>query len=330
MTFRWPDSLPRVPDEDWTTNPLEELALKYDTVESHGWYENLEPTLDELVQDLRQGQTLIDYSGGTGILLDRLLRRVPNLQAGALLVDSSPKFLRLALEKLRHDPRVAFRLIRFLKEERRLQLLDEVMPPSLLGQFDVLCSTNAIHLYYDLPETLRSWWRAVAPGARVLVQSGNIANPTAPPDTWVIDATVDHIDAAARQLVRDRAEYASFRPGLDEPTRMVAYDRLRNKFFLPVRPLAHYVDELRRAGFEVARVVTRSIAARVADWNEFLSAYHEGVLGWAGGSPRVDGTSPSADVVALRLRLLAEALERVFDCRPSFQAAWTYITCTRG
>ena len=118
MTFRWPPELPRVLDEEWTRADVDTLALKYDTVERHGWYRNLEPTLDDLAGFLRDGMMLIDYSGGTGILLDRLLHRLPARQAGYLLVDSSPKFLRLALEKLRAEPRTAFRLIHFLRAEK--------------------------------------------------------------------------------------------------------------------------------------------------------------------------------------------------------------------
>jgi SAM-dependent methyltransferase len=329
MSFVWPDGFDRIPGEEWTSADLDTLALKYDTVENHGWYRNLEPTLDELAAYLQGGMTLIDYSGGTGILLDRLLHRLPDAQVGYLLVDSSPKFLRLALEKLGREPRVAFRLIQFLKDRKRLELLEEVLPASILGRVGGIVSTNAVHLYYDLGDTLRSWHGALRPGGRAFVQSGNIANPDAAPGTWIIDSTVDHIDAVARTLVGERPEYARFRPSLDDSARMAKYAALREKFFLPVRPLAYYLGELRGAGFEVEKVAARPIEASVADWYEFLAAYHEGVLGWAGGSRRVDGADPSEETVALRQRLMRAALDRIFDGRPTFQASWTYITCSR-
>jgi SAM-dependent methyltransferase len=328
MTFRWPGELERVLDDEWTRAEVDTLALKYDTVENHGWYRNLEPTLDDLTGFLRDGMMLIDYSGGTGILLDRLIHRIPERQAGYLLVDSSPKFLRLALEKLGGDPRVAFRLITFLKAEKRLQLLDEVVPATLHGRFDAVASTNAVHLYYDLIDTLRSWHRALRPDGRAFVQSGNIRNPEARPGDWIIDATVHEIDAAARALVRERREYAGFAAGLDDDDRMRAYEALRDKFFLPVRPLAYYLDQLAAADFTVTDVSTRSIQAEVDDWFDFLAAYHEGVLGWAGGSRRIDGVEPTDDVLRLRLQLIRDALDRVFGGAPSFQASWTYITAT--
>src|SRR5262249_16462985 len=170
--------------------------------------------LDELAAHLRDGMHMVDYSGGTGILIDRLLHRMPDAAVGCLLVDSSPKFLRLALEKLGREPRVAFRLIEYLKAEKRLQLLDEVLPTALVGPLDVIVSTNAVHLYYDLGDTLRSWRRALRAGARVLVQSGNIDNPDAATGTWIIDATVGHVQSAAHALVRARDEYAAFRAAL--------------------------------------------------------------------------------------------------------------------
>jgi SAM-dependent methyltransferase len=329
MTSVWPADFPMVPAEDWTRADVDSLALNYDTVENHGWYRNLEPTVEDLAAYLRPGHRVIDYSGGTGILIGRLLERLPALDAGYLLVDSSPKFLRLALEKLRRDPRVAFRLIRYLRDQKRLELLDEVLPADLRGGFDAVVSTNAVHLYYDLGDTLASWFRALRPGGKALVQSGNIANPDAARGDWIIDATVGEIDRVARVVVAERAEYAPFRPALGDAARLAQYATLRDKFFLPVRPLGFYVDHLRGAGFVVDAVATRSIEAEVDDWYQFLAAYHEGVLGWAGGSKRIDGADPDGDTVALRLRLIRDALGRVFGGRASFQASWTYLTCRR-
>jgi SAM-dependent methyltransferase len=326
-SIAWPDGFERILDEEWTRADIDTLARKYDTVENHGWYRNLEPTLDDLDGFLRDGMRLVDYSGGTGILLDRLLARRPDAAIGCVLVDSSPKFLRLALEKFRDEPRVALRLIGYVKAEKRLQSLAEVLPPSMIGSFDAVSSTNAIHLYYDMQETLKSWHACLRPGGRAFVQSGNILNPEAAPGDWIIDDTVGQIALAARQLVSERPIYESFRAGIGDTARMEAYDQLRDKFFLPVRPIAFYLDQLRDAGFTIADVAARSIRAEVADWYEFLAAYHEGVLGWAGGSRRVDGADPTEEQVVLRLQLMRESLDRVFDGQPSFQACWTYITC---
>ena len=272
MRTVWPPGFERIPDEDWTRAPVDTLALKYDTVEHHGWYRNLEPTLDDVAAFLADGMTLIDYSGGTGILIDRLLHRHPERAFGYLLVDSSPKFLRLALEKLRAEPRVAFRLISYLKPEQRLQSLEEVLPATFLGAIDAITSTNAVHLYYEMLGTLRSWHRMLKPGGRAFIQSGNIANPAAPPGTWIIDATVARIDLVARALVRDDPTYARFRAALDDDARMQAFEQLRDKFFLPVRPLDYYLEQLAAADFTLVDVAARSIRAEVADWYEFLAA----------------------------------------------------------
>jgi ubiquinone/menaquinone biosynthesis C-methylase UbiE len=320
MAYAWPPGFRRVPDEPWVSGPLETLALKYDTVEGHGWYENLEPTVDDLVRCLRDGDVLVDYSGGTGILADRLLRRVPEIAAGILLVDASPKFLRLALEKLGHDGRIAFRWIRYLKEERRLQRLDEVVPPGFSA--NALVSTNAIHLYYGLDETLGSWRRVLKPGGRAFVQSGNIHNPAAAEGEWIIDETVEAIHRAALGIVAGDERWARYRgvPNLE------AYDELRAKYFLPVRPLAYYLDALRGAGFTIESVRNRTIEAGVEEWYDFLAVYHEGVLGWVGGVERIEGRAPSAEAVRDRLTLIRAAMDRVFRGRDRFDCCWTYIT----
>lgn len=326
----WPAGFERVPDEDWARTPTEELALKYDTVQDHGWYRNLDRTVDQLAAELRPDDVLLDYSGGTGILAGRLLEEVAERRFGILVVDSSPKFLRVALEKLGGHERVAFRLIRYLREERRLQLVQEVVGPELVERgVDAVVSTNAVHLYYDLEETLRSWRELLRPGRRAFVQSGNVGVPRLPEDTWIIDETVEAIAREAAVIVRGEPRWAPYRAVLEDPGRSAAYEDLRRKFFLPVRPLAHYVRALEAARFVVEDVEHRLVEAHVDQWYEFLATYHEGVLGWVGGSDRVEGSPPAPGAVEDRLRLLRAAMDRVFDGRTSFRAAWTYVTARR-
>ena len=111
---------------------------------------------------------------------------------------------------------------------------------------------------------------------------------------------------------------------LDDDDRRARYATLRRKFFIPVRPLGHYIEALERARFTVERVEHRTIAATTADWTAFLATYHEGVLGWVGGSERVENEPPSEAAVADRLELLGLAVEEVFAAS-SFDAVWTYI-----
>jgi hypothetical protein len=54
------------------------------------------------------------------------------------------------------------------------------------------------------------------------------------------------------------------------------------------------------------------------------------VLGWVGGSPKVEGAAPGPDAVRDRLVLIRHAMETLFGGRPSFRCCWTYITCARG
>ena len=100
--------------------------------------------------------------------------------------------------------------------------------------------------------------------------------------------------------------------------------------FLAPRPLDHYVSALTAAGFEVVDVTERTIEARVGEWYEFLAAYADAVLGWVGGSEKVDGRAASPTAAAERLRLLRESLEVVFDGRATFDCCWTYISARRG
>jgi SAM-dependent methyltransferase len=323
IRFAWPAGVLRIPGQDWVGQPVDSFGLQYDTVENHGWYRNLDPTVEQLARILGDGDILIDYSGGTGILLDRLLLRIFDRQVGLMIVDSSPKFLRVALERFRDDERVAFRRLHFLKEEKRLELLEEVVEKEIRAS--AIVSTNAIHLYYDLEETLGSWAHVLKPGGRVLLNSGNIRNPAARPNEWIIDETVYVIGEVAAGIVRTDPRWERYRDVLDDPERLDAYTEFRDRVFLAPRPLDYYLEALRGAGFTIEQVGSSTIEADVSEWYEFLSAYHDAVLGWVGGTEKVDGAAPSPGSVDDRLELMRRTLEVIFGGRSTFLACWTYI-----
>jgi ubiquinone/menaquinone biosynthesis C-methylase UbiE len=326
MAFVWPAGFRPVPDDEWTHSPIEALALKYDTVNHHGWYRNIDPTVEDLAGALNDGDLLIDYSSGTGILAERLLKRIGNLDIGIVLVDSSPKFLRVALDKFRDEPRVAFRWIRYLKDHKRLEFVDEVLGRELVARgAEALASTNAIHLYYDLEDTLRSWTRVLKPAARVFAQSGNIRSPNPAPGAWIIDETVEALHRAALEVVTRDATYSAYREVLADAKRMAAYSAYREKVFLPVRPLHDYLRSFRRAGLRVRNVKCRTIEARVQDWFEFLSVYHDAVLGWMGGVEKIDGRPATPEAVKARLAVMRSAMQIVFEGKENFFCSWTYI-----
>jgi ubiquinone/menaquinone biosynthesis C-methylase UbiE len=327
FVFDW-GGVERIPDEDWVSQPADAFGLHYDTVENHGWYRNLDLTVEQLAQDLGEGQVLIDYSGGTGILLDRLRLKIGDRPIGMVIVDSSPKFLRIALDRFRSDDRVAFRRLRYLKEARRLQYVDEVLPPGFTA--DALVSTNAIHLYDELESTLRAWTRVLRPGAMARINSGNIGNPRARENEWIIDDTVYLVHEAASGIVRGDERYAPYRAVLDDEERLGAYLDYRDRVFLAPRPLEYYLDVLGAAGFDVVEVTERTIEAEVEEWYEFLAAYADAVLGWVGGSDKVDGERASEEAAADRLRLLRESLAVVFGGSPTFDCCWTDISARRA
>ena len=45
----------RVPDETWTHEPVDDFGTAYDNVDRHGWYRNLDPTVEELAHLLSDG-----------------------------------------------------------------------------------------------------------------------------------------------------------------------------------------------------------------------------------------------------------------------------------
>ena len=327
--FTWPGDFNRIPDEDWTRQPVDQFGLNYDDVGNHGWYKNLEPTIAQVLAALAPGDLLVDYSSGTGILARRLLEKIA-YSVGILNVDASPKFLRVALEAFRDDERVAFRLLRWLKAEKRLQSLDEVAGRELIARrADVITSTNAIHLYTNLDETLASWARILRPGGLAFVCSGNMRNPNGRRGEWIIDETVAKVNEIAAELVENEAAFEDYRGALGDAALMAAHTKLREKVFVPVRPLELYREAFHDAGFTVQHVFEETIFARVDEWYRLLSTYHDGVLSWVGGSDKVEGEPPSSAAVRQRLFLIRYSLERLFPGQDSFPCTWTYLTCRR-
>jgi SAM-dependent methyltransferase len=329
--FRWPSGFVPVPADDWTRQEIDDTALAYDHVDEHGWYSNLNPTVDEIAATVRDGDIVLDYSGGTGILLDRLRLRIFERPVGWLLVDASAKFLRLALEKYRADPRVGVRLLRFLKDDKRLETLDEVLGEQLLTRgVDVIVAANAIHLYPDLDQVAAAWVRALKPGGKVFINSGNLRNPRAAAGEWILDETVWVINDIAEGIVRSEPEYAKYRPVLDNAERMRAHAQQRDRVFLKPRPLEYYTAALSAAGLTVTEVREKTIVADVHEWFELMTAYHESVLGWVGGTKKLDGESAAPEALDDRLTIMRRAMETIFGGRSSFNACWTYISCEAG
>jgi hypothetical protein len=167
------------------------------------------------------------------------------------------------------------------------------------------------------------------PGGRVYVNSGNVRNPRARENEWILDETVYVIHEIATGLVRTDPRYAACKDAVDDEERMQNHLAFRDRVFLAPRPLSYYVSALRRAGLKVEDVDERTIEADVEEWYEFLSAYHDAVLGWVGGSLKVDGAEPSEQAVADRLRLMRESLDTIFGGRSTFNCCWTYIVARR-
>ena len=69
-----------------------------------------------------------------------------------------------------------------------------------------------------------------------------------------------------------------------------------------------------------------TIEAHVEEWFEFLSAYHDAVLGWVGGPESTAG--PGAEPRD-RLHLIRHAMDTLFGGRAAFNACWTYITARK-
>src|SRR4029450_2740979 len=116
----------------------------------------------------------------------------------------------------------------------------------------------------------------------VLINSGNIRNPRARRNEWIIDETVWVVGDLAEGLVRNDPAYAAYRADVDDEERLAPRAAYRDRVFLQPRPLDFYLETLELAGLKVESVREASIEARVEDRGEVLPPHHTAVLGWGG------------------------------------------------
>ena len=300
-----------MPDQPWTTEAVDSSGVTHDHVEGHGWYANLDPTVEDLTADLHDGDILLDYSGGTGILVERLRRRIGDRRVGTLIADPSPTFLRVALEQFGGDPLVGLRLLD--------GSLDDALGPDLAGRgVDAVVSTNAIHLYPDFDAVAAAWARALRPGGRVYLSSGNVMDPGGRRD-WLLDQTVEAIDDRAQNLVRSDRTYERYEPLLRDRELLERHAAIRRQAFPAPRPLGDYVAGLTVAGLEReahARGHDRRVRARVVRLPVGLPRHRAGVDP-RGARPRPPAADAPGDGGAVR------------PAADKFAAGWTYITAEK-
>ena len=112
---------------------------------------------------------------------------------------------------------------------------------------------------------------------------------------------------------------------------MQAHAAYRDRVFLLPRPLDFYLETLELGGLKVESVREASDRGRRAGLVRVPAAYNDAVLGWVGGTEKVDG----AGAVRARRSPIAwrSCATRWMCCStagPTFQACWTYITCVNG
>ncbi len=315
----------------WTRKRIDPGGAAYDSFGAASWYSNLDPLVTALRPYLSKPSLIVDYAGGTGLLVDRLVAAPSDLHSRIVVADTSPKFLRVAIQKFRRNPRVAFRLLRLSGTPGRSSPLVSALGAKLSARgADAVVCANAVHLFGDLPGTFSDWYACLRPGGLLALGSGNILASAEGRPEMTIDSTV----VAARQRVRDEYQQRRFRSpqahrNESATARSAAHDAYFRRVFPPARSLDCYLDALSKAGFVDCQYFVRPVSVRVSDWVGFLSAYEDPIVGFIGGSTKVDGRPPSYRQVAERKRLLGSAVRQLFLGQSDFNVLWTYIIATR-
>ena len=318
----------KIIDESFLKSDVTEFALGYDKVKNHTWYDNLNYLVDLSKEYFNEDNFIMDYSCGTGIFCERLLKSTINYP-NILMMDSSPKYLKLSYDKFGGNDKFYFRVINYLKDEKRLQTLPESLGENCNELLNGIVCSNAIHLYPTIDETIKSWNDLLVKGGKLLINSGNIHNSLMGEETKLIDQTVNEISNLSYDIVKNTPKYQKYFDLINDIDYINKHNTLRDKYFLPIRPIDFYTDELIKNGFKIIEVKTINIDARVDEWFDFLKVYHEGIIGWIGGSKKITGIEPSEEEINDRVEIIKLALTKMFNNQNDFKACWNYIICEK-
>ena len=318
----------KIIDKSFLKSDVTDFALGYDKVKNHTWYDNLNYLVELSKEYFNEDDFIMDYSCGTGIFPERLLKSTVSCPR-ILMMDSSPKYLKLSYDKFGRNYKFYFRLMKYLKEENRLQTIDESMGGTYKELLDGIICTNAIHLYPNISETIKSGNDILVKGGKLLINSGNILNPSMDIESKLIDQTVEEISKISFDIVKSEPKYSKYLDLIDNFEYISKHDELRKKYFLPIRPIDFYTDELVKNGFKITEVKTINIDARVDEWFDFLKVYHEGVIGWIGGSKKITNIEPTEQELNDRIEIIRLSLNKMFNSQNNFKACWNYIICDK-
>ena len=309
----WPAGFDPVPDQPWTTERgRTPSGVAYDHVEGHGWYANLDPTVEDLAADLRAGDVLLDYSGGTGILLERLRRRIGDRRRRHR--DRGPVVRPSCAWRWRSSAATRWWACG-CSTARWTTRSGRSWPRAASTRWSAPTRSTSTPTSTPWPQSGRG---CSGPAAACCLSSGNVTDPGGRRD-WLLDQTVEAINERAQDLVRSDRTYERYEPLLQRP-RAAGAPRRDPQAGVPrpapagrLRGRAHVGRPEREA-----RCGEATIEASVHEWFDFLSAFHASVLGWI-----------PEEAVHDRLRLMRQAMEVLFAQRPTFAAGWTYITAEK-
>jgi hypothetical protein len=148
-------------------------------------------------------------------------------------------------------------------------------------------------------------------------------------DGILIDQTVNRIAEVSYDVVKNNPKYKKYVDLIENFDYINKHNNLRDKYFLPIRPIDFYTDELTKNGFKLIEVKSENVDAKVDEWFDFLKVYHEGIIGWVGGSKKITGVEPTEEEINDRIEIIKTALDIIFENKNDFKACWNYIICEK-
>lgn len=308
----------------WIPNkPPSVGAIAYhDAVAKSSWHkENVEELIRIIKEKIKNNDIVVDFGAGTGSSAIYLLKHLKNIKL--ILVDNSASWLGYAYEILHLNKHVSFFLLE--KKGNKYLKLDEVVGKNIA---DHIVSANTVHLIPNLLETFRGIHNTLKNNGTFTIQSGNIMKLTRKKGVLTIDDSINAVHDIALEIIRSESKFSKYKKSLEKRI----YEQIhQRKFVFPApRPVQHYLNVLKSAGFKKETATYRLIHVKYNDWLNFLRVrrLQAGILPEIGGKNATPQEEKDRDIIITKaaLKLFTKIIEQNINANnKSFTAEWTYI-----
>ena len=245
-------------------------SLYYDdlSLKARKWHkEATKPLIDLAINEIKNGDTIVDYGSGTGGSAIELVKSLDNLDLdyNLILVDPLESWFSKAYDLLKDRPNVFFCKSYGKNSKGNFSFLKL---GQLLGinKADIILSSSTIHLIPAniLQSLFEEFYHALSDNGKFIWSSGDIPSKDMPEYCHLLHDPYREI----LKLVRSSDEYLDFELEFDE-SRVIEMRKNADKIFPYSNDIKYYLDALSQSKFK-GELFTKIVAKTIDECRLFM------------------------------------------------------------